>query len=147
MDARDLETAIAMASYAHSEQRRKSGDPYILHPLRVMQRVKGYRAMVLAVLHDTVEDTFINLDDILFHFGEDIMRGIALLTHIKGEPYAEYIQAILDSGDADVIAVKIADIDDNTRAFAGYMMPEGYIKNRRGYLGPLRRRLLEVENG
>ena len=60
--------AYRMAARAHAEQRRKSGEPYIVHPLAVARIVAGYRmdevAIAAALLHDAVEDTRIQLEDI-----------------------------------------------------------------------------------
>jgi (p)ppGpp synthase/HD superfamily hydrolase len=52
-----LERAIALAAAAHAGQRDKGGEPYILHPLRVMLRLRDDDARIVAVLHDVLEDT------------------------------------------------------------------------------------------
>lgn len=52
-----LERAIALAAAAHAGQRDKGGEPYILHPLRVMLRLRGDDERIVAVLHDVLEDT------------------------------------------------------------------------------------------
>jgi (p)ppGpp synthase/HD superfamily hydrolase len=51
----NIETALQIAVKAHEGQKDKSGEPYILHPLRAMQRVQGEEAMIVAVLHDVIE--------------------------------------------------------------------------------------------
>lgn len=59
-----LERAIEIVAKAHTGQHDKAGQPYILHPLRVMLRVQGDSERIVAVLHDVVEDTaFVKLAD------------------------------------------------------------------------------------
>jgi hypothetical protein len=59
-----IERAIEIAAKAHAGVKDKQGQPYLLHPLRVMMGVEGEEAQIVAVLHDVVEDTPISLDDI-----------------------------------------------------------------------------------
>jgi (p)ppGpp synthase/HD superfamily hydrolase len=59
-----LEDAIGLAVYAHRGQRDKSGEPYILHVLRVMLRQEAETARIAAVLHDVLEDTSVTLADL-----------------------------------------------------------------------------------
>ena len=65
-DADALERAIALACRAHRGQRYPSleAEPYILHPLRVMFAVQGFKAQTAAVLHDVLEDTEVNVDQL-----------------------------------------------------------------------------------
>ena len=56
MTASLLETAIQIAAEAHAGQKQKNGQPYILHPLRVMARVSTEEEQIVAVLHDVLED-------------------------------------------------------------------------------------------
>ena len=70
-----LRTAFEMAADAHKTMRRKSGEPYVLHPLAVamicVEEIGlGVRSTICALLHDTVEDTNIALDDIKSEFGK-----------------------------------------------------------------------------
>jgi len=71
-----IEKAVALAMKAHEGQRRKSGEPYISHPLAVMKIVQDWGmdedTIIAAVLHDTVEDTDVTLDDIKNEFGESV---------------------------------------------------------------------------
>lgn len=110
-----LQRAIALATSAHEGQTRRNGDPYILHPLRVMFRVEDNLARVLAVLHDVVEDTPVTLESLRQEgFPEQVLSALALLTHADGVPYEDYVQAIA----ADPLArqVKLADLEDNLNA-------------------------------
>jgi len=61
----NLEQAISIASLAHEGQLDKGGEPYILHPLRVMMKLKDYDLRIIAVLHDVIEDTKVTDIDLL----------------------------------------------------------------------------------
>lgn len=71
-----IEKAVALATKAHEGQMRKSGDPYIVHPLAVMKIVQDWGmdedTVIAAVLHDTVEDTDVTLENIKNEFGESV---------------------------------------------------------------------------
>lgn len=75
MDER-VERAVKIATEAHEGQKRKSGDPYIVHPLAVMQILQDWGmdedTVIAGVLHDTVEDTELTLEDIKKEFGETV---------------------------------------------------------------------------
>jgi (p)ppGpp synthase/HD superfamily hydrolase len=69
----NLETAIAVAAAAHMDQKSDNGDPYILHPLRVMMAQETRETQILAVMHDMIEHTKTSLNDIYsFGFDDDI---------------------------------------------------------------------------
>ncbi len=109
-----LERAIALAAQAHAGQRDKEGLCYILHPLRVMLRVEDEQARIVAVLHDTVEDTALTLDDLRREgFSEEVLAALALVTHDRSEPYADYV--VRCAGHPIARAVKLADLEDNCR--------------------------------
>jgi (p)ppGpp synthase/HD superfamily hydrolase len=111
-----LEKAISIAALAHQGQTDKAGTPYILHPLRLMMRMRSEDAMIAAVLHDVVEDSAENdkwtierLRD--SGFSEEILKAVDCLTKRPGEDYSAFI----DRAAANPIAreVKIADLEDN----------------------------------
>ncbi|HEX5025578.1 MAG TPA: HD domain-containing protein, partial [Agriterribacter sp.] len=82
-----LRLAFEMAAEAHKTMRRKSGEPYILHPIAVaticVEEIGlGVRSTICALLHDTVEDTDLTLEDIERAFGAEIARIIDGLTKI-----------------------------------------------------------------
>jgi hypothetical protein len=107
-----LEKAIQIAVAAHEGQTDKEGLPYIMHPLRVMGRVSGVDAQIVAVLHDVVEDTDTTLDDLRgAGFAESIVAAVACVTHDKSEPYAEYV--IRCKVIPVARQVKLADLEDN----------------------------------
>src|SRR3954454_5106143 len=91
----DLARAIALAAAAHATQIDKAGHPYILHPIRVMQKCAAHpwETQIVAVLHDTVEDTWVTLDILRsMQFSAAIIDGVDAITHRKGEDYRDYIQ-------------------------------------------------------
>jgi guanosine-3',5'-bis(diphosphate) 3'-pyrophosphohydrolase len=108
-----LEKALEIAARAHSGQRDKEGLPYILHPLRVMSRVNGEPAQIVAVLHDVVEDTSVTLDDLrAAGFTPEVIEAVTCVTHRREEPYAEYVIRCRDNPLAR--QVKLADLEDNS---------------------------------
>lgn len=117
-----LADAISFAADAHRHQHDKNGDPYILHPLRVMQKVldKGLPQTyaVVAVLHDVVEDCNVNLEEIEDRFGSTVRRGVDAMTRRKNpdtgewaETHAEYVDRCLQ--DPMGLEVKECDTHDN----------------------------------
>src|SRR5688572_25790771 len=82
-----LRTAFEMSAEAHKTMRRKSGEPYILHPLAVAKICVeeiglGIRSTICALLHDTVEDTDVTLQDIQTEFGPEVAKIVDGLTKI-----------------------------------------------------------------
>lgn len=118
MDGRALlELARALARVVHDgEYRRGSGEPYFNHVDRVAGRVYGWRAKTVAYLHDVIEDTVLTTYD-LSHMGfpTEIISAVVSLSRdfYKKETYTEFIQRAIDTGDKTVIAVKLADLEDN----------------------------------
>lgn len=109
-----LEKAIEIAARAHTGQVNKAGEPYILHPLRVMLACRTELEMVCAALHDTVENTDITLDDLRREgFGEDVITIVDTLSRRDGEKYGDFITRILESETA--CRIKLADLADNMR--------------------------------
>ena len=107
-----IEEAVALAALAHAGQKDKAGEPYLLHPLRVMLRLAGEDARIIAVLHDAVEDTEVTLDDLRKKgFSEAVVRGVDALTRREGETYEAFIDRL--APDALARQVKLADLEDN----------------------------------
>lgn len=107
-----LPTALHIANEAHNLQKDKRGDHYILHPIRVMLAMPDELSMIVAILHDAVEDTEISLD-YLRELGCPEMAVIAIdcLTKRPGEDYWSRIEIIKKNQIAT--RVKIADLEDN----------------------------------
>jgi GTP pyrophosphokinase len=127
-DDKIVRKAFEVAVNSHKNMRRKSGEPYIFHPLNVaMTCVRdiglGTTAVVCALLHDTVEDTSITLQDVEVMFGQKIAKIIDGLTKISGvfdqnvSMQAENFRKMLLtlSDDVRVILIKLADRLDNMR--------------------------------
>jgi len=123
-----LRTAFEMAADAHKTMRRKSGEPYILHPLAVAKICVeeiglGVRSTICALLHDTVEDTDISLEDVEREFGQEIARIVDGLTKIsnvidinasqQAENFKKILLTLTD--DPRVILIKLADRLHNMR--------------------------------
>ena len=110
-----LDKAIAIASQAFMGKYDKGGEPYILHCLHVMRRVKrlGKEAMIAAVLHDLIEDTDWTAEQLIEEgFDPQTVALIVLLTHQDGEEYMDYIMRISVSPIARTI--KMADLRHNS---------------------------------
>ena len=106
-----LQKAIVMAIEAHDGQVDKGGEPYIFHPLRVMMKMQTEEERIVAVLHDTLEDTSLSPQEITKEFGMGVMLAVDALTRKKGETYSKYIRRVKTHSLAK--KVKIADIHDN----------------------------------
>lgn len=125
-----LDRAFALASEHHGSQKRSSGEPYIIHPVAVAKIVLNYgmdcASVTAAILHDTVEDTDLTLEDIKDEFGAEIASLVDGLTKLgkvpldikdKEEQQAENVRKMLlaMSEDIRVIIIKLADRLHNIR--------------------------------
>ena len=125
-----IRIAFEMAADAHKTMRRKSGEPYILHPIAValicVEEIGlGVRSTICALLHDTVEDTDITLEDIQREFGTEIAKIVDGLTKIstvldanspstqQAENFKKILLTLTD--DPRVILIKLADRLHNMR--------------------------------
>ena len=108
----DLERAIEIAVSAHRGREDKAGKPYILHPLSVMLRFCDPDARIVAVLHDTVEDSALTLGDLKEKgFSHAVVEAVDALTKRDGEPYEEFISRL--SPNSLARRVKLADLEHN----------------------------------
>lgn len=136
-DREQIEKAFKIANEAHWNMRRKSGEPYIIHPIAVAKIVNqeiglGARSITTALLHDVVEDTDYSLEDVKRDFGPKIATLIDGLTKISGtynKENSSSLQAenfrkmlLTLSDDLRVILIKIADRLHNMRTLDS--MPE-----------------------
>jgi GTP pyrophosphokinase len=127
-DRKLIRHAFEMAADAHRTMRRKSGEPYILHPLAVARICVeeiglGVRSTICSLLHDTVEDTDISLDDVHREFGPEISKIVDGLTKIsnvidvnasqQAENFRKILLTLTD--DPRVILIKLADRLHNMR--------------------------------
>ncbi|NBC19329.1 MAG: HD domain-containing protein [Bacteroidetes bacterium] len=107
-----LERAIAIALEAHAGQTDKAGAPYILHPLRLMDRMTTPAAQMAAVLHDVVEDSDWTLEALRDEgFPDEVIDAVEGLTRRDGETYMAFIERAAQHPIARV--VKQADLEDN----------------------------------
>lgn len=119
-----IEKALQIAAQAHEGQKDKSGEPYILHPLRAMMSVQGEEAQIVAVLHDVIEDTSVTVDDLRrAGISEKVVAALLCVTHGK-EPYAEYV--VRCKGNEIARRVKLADLEDNSRLDRSILRPERF---------------------
>lgn len=107
----ELEHAITIALNAHAGQEDKADEPYIRHPLRVMQQMNTETGRIVAVLHDVVEDADYTLNDIEERFGGDVRSAVDALTKRDHESYPDFIERATENPIAR--RVKLADIEDN----------------------------------
>lgn len=106
-----LDRAICLASYAHFDKVDKAGEPYILHPLRVMMSVPP-ECRIVAVLHDVVEDSEISLDDLAAEgFSPEVIAALDSVSRRPGEPYMSFIARAGKNPIGRI--VKLADLKDN----------------------------------
>jgi len=132
--------AFEIAADAHKTMRRKSGEPYILHPIAVaiicVEEIGlGVRSTICSLLHDTVEDTDITIEDIEREFGSEIARIVDGLTKIsnvidtntsqQAENFKKILLTLTD--DPRVILIKLADRLHNMRTL-DYMKRDKQLK-------------------
>jgi len=153
-DIRLIERAYDTAAYWHRDQKRKSGDPYITHPLAVATILAelgmNTETICAALLHDTVEDTPYTLDALREQFGEDIASLVDGVTKLDKVKYGESAEAetvrkmiVAMSRDIRVLVIKLADRLHNMRTMR-YLAPEKRERKSREVLeiyAPLAHRL------
>lgn len=118
-----LQKAITFATTAHAGQTRSNGDPYITHPLRIVQQLKELGetdedTLCVAALHDVLEDTAVSRDQIATEFGENVAILVEQLTNKQPPrtPFAIKHAALIEHAkhmDDAAKKVKIADRYDN----------------------------------
>lgn len=107
-----LEKAIALAANRHSGQVDKANQPYILHPLRLMLKMKTQTQQIVAVLHDILEDTNTTVVELItLGFSQEIVDAVQALTKKEGENRIEAAYRAVKNPIARV--VKLADVTDN----------------------------------
>lgn len=138
-DIQRIREAYFFAKEAHKEQRRKSGEPYVMHPLAVARIVAeelglGAEPIIAAFLHDVVEDTDFTIEDIKEKFGEDVAFLVNVVTKKKKTRYdaskqIDNYKQMLDSLQYDIRAllIKLADRLHNMRTLNS-MRPDKQMK-------------------
>ena len=111
----NLANAIAAAAAGHQEQTDKAGKAYILHPLRVMMRLRtdDEELMCIAIMHDIVEDCGITAEELYSKgYSTRVVEGILALTRYDDESYEHFIERAALNEDAR--RVKLEDLRDNS---------------------------------
>ena len=103
--------AMNLAYNAHHGQFDKGGVPYIFHPIHLAETMDDEISTCVALLHDTVEDTDVTLEQLAKGFPREIVEAVDLLTHRDGVEYFEYVRAIKQNPVA--VKVKLADLAHN----------------------------------
>ena len=86
--------AMKIAYQAHHGQLDYNGIPYILHPVHLAEQMQDEITCTVALLHDTVEDTSVTLDELEKEFPPEVTEAVALLTHDEDEDYFDYVRRI-----------------------------------------------------
>lgn len=153
-DLEPLRRAYVLAESSHRGQMRKSGEPYITHPLAVTlilaQLGAEITTLTASLLHDTVEDTEVTLDQVRAEFGDDVcylVDGVTKLEKVDygaaAEPETFRKMLVATGNDVRVMSIKLADRLHNMRTL-GVMRPEKQVriaKVTRDVLIPLAERL------
>lgn len=128
--------ALALCFEGHKEQKDKSGLPYVFHPFHLAEQMTTEETVVVALLHDLVEDTPYTLADLeAMGFGKEIIDAIALMTHADGVDYMEYVRAIKKNPIAK--AVKLADLRHNSDLTRLRVVDEKALQRREKYLNAI----------
>ena len=103
--------AMNLAYSAHHGQFDKGGVPYIFHPIHLAEEMDDEISTCVALLHDTVEDTAVTLEELAESFPREIVEAVDLLTHRDGVEYFDYVRSIRANPVA--VKVKLADLRHN----------------------------------
>ena len=107
-----LEKAIGIAVEAHLGQKDRYGAPYILHPLRVMDRLDTTTEKIVGVLHDVVEDTAWTFEELARQgFPPAVLEALRSVTKKEGENYEDFVRRSASNSLAR--RIKLADLEDN----------------------------------
>ena len=109
-----LHKAITIACDAHQGQSSINGEPYILHPLRLLIKAKSNEEKIIAVLHDVIEKSNISLADLKNKgFDQNIISSIESLSRRKSESYVDYIERLMQNRIS--VKIKLLDLADNIK--------------------------------
>ena len=109
-----LHKAITIACEAHQGQFSINGEPYILHPLRLLFKAKSNEERIIAVLHDVIEKSNITLADLKNKgFDQNIISAIDSLSRRRSESYIDYIERLMQNRIS--VKIKLLDLADNIK--------------------------------
>ena len=104
--------ALQIAVQAHAGQKDKAGHDYIMHPMRVSERCGDMQAKIVALLHDTIEDSDVTADYLREEgFTEEIVEAVLAVTRREEEDYDDYVRRAAQNELGKI--VKLADLEDN----------------------------------
>ena len=112
--SRYLHKAITIACDAHQGQSSINGEPYILHPLRLLIKAKSNEEKIIAALHDVIEKSNISLADLKNQgFDQNIIGSIDSLSRRGSESYVDYIARLMKNNIS--VKIKLLDLADNIK--------------------------------
>lgn len=128
--------ALKLCFEAHKEQKDKSGMPYVFHPFHLAEQMETEQTVIVALLHDVVEDTDYTIEDLTaMGFEKAVTDALTLLTHDDATEYMEYVAAIKNNPIAK--AVKLADLRHNADLSRVDVIDERVLARREKYLKAL----------
>ena len=124
--------ALKLCFEAHKAQVDKSGMPYVFHPFHLAEQMKTEETIVVALLHDLVEDTDYTIEDLRkMGFEKKITDAIALMTHADDVDYMDYVRTIKQNPIAK--EVKLADLRHNSDLSRLDTIDENALQRREKY--------------
>ncbi|PTY04144.1 GTP pyrophosphokinase [Verrucomicrobia bacterium LW23] len=132
-----IERALEIAVQAHKGFKDKSGQPYILHPLRIMHKMRSDDARIVAILHDVVEDSVPphrwGFEELRAEgFAEHILEALDRVTRRETETYEEFVER--SAGSALSMEVKLGDLEDNMDLRRNRAVTERDVERMKRYL-------------
>ena len=128
--------AMKLCFKAHKNQIDKSGLPYAFHPFHLAEQMTDEVTIVVALLHDVIEDTRYTLKKLKKQgFSDEVLEALALLTHDPKVPYMDYVARIKENPIAKT--VKLADLRHNSDLSRLDVIDEKVLKRREKYLEAL----------
>lgn len=104
--------ALELALIYHAKQKDKAGQPYYLHPVRVMKKCNNQKEKIVSLLHDILEDTVCTKEILKgYDFSPEIIEAVVAITKVKGEAEDDYYKRVVKNNIA--IKVKQFDLEDN----------------------------------
>ena len=131
--------AMVLSYNAHHGQFDKGGVPYIFHPIHLAEQMDDEISTYVALLHDTVEDTAVTLEDLAEDFPAEVVNAVRLLTHDEDVEYFDYVRTIK----ADPIATKVKLADLNHNGDPTRISNQGNAEKRRQKYAASRKILME----
>ena len=124
--------ALKICAEAHAGQVDKSGLPYLLHPVHLAEQMSTEEEICAALLHDTIEDTSLTIDDLRREgIPERVLKAVSLLTHDDRIPYLDYVKEV--AKDPIARKVKLADLKHNSDLGRLDSVSEKDLKRREKY--------------